>query len=148
MISEECGWLLRVGLIVVDESLPNPLIHDVPAKLGIVPARSWNRGDLVSTRGDRRWKISGFRHDFYHGYDGDAKAEVERAVAWLSAAGAASILEPYDAHIAITIKLYGEKTYPTPELYFLNETVTLVSDLGLSIDIDLYVWSGKPVLRN
>jgi|GEM_PF-6987990 len=148
MNSEECGWLLRVGLIVDDESRPDPSVESVPARLGITPTRAWKRGDLLSERGDRRYKTDGFRYDFYHDYDGDAEAEVLRALAWLSTVGAANILEPYDRQLAITVKLYGKETHPVPILSFTKEAIGLTSDLGLSIDIDLYVWgSEKPVLR-
>jgi len=148
MNSEECGWLLRVGLIVDDESRPDPSVGSVPARLGIAPTRAWKRGDVLSARGDRRYKTNGFRYDFYHDYNGDSEVEVTRALAWLSSVGAATILEPYDRQIAITVKLYGKETHPVPILSFSKEAVRQASDLGLSIDIDLYVWgSEKPVLR-
>lgn len=132
-------WSLRVGLIVTDrETEPDPDVLLVPAKLDIVPTRIWSRGELISNRGSRLHKVSGFRYDLFRGDDGDPEKEMDLALRWITAYAGAGQLLNYEKELAVTVKLFGRNT---PALALSAHDIGRAAASNISIDFDIYVWS-------
>lgn len=99
---------------------------------------TWRPGDPVSRVGDRRYRNHGVRIDIFSGDDGNPDECICSLIRVARALELDATSRQYKAQAAIALKLFGEET---PPLGFSAKTIANLAAMGLSVDIDLYIWT-------
>lgn len=130
---------IRVFLDITDfECAPEA----VSQSLGVKPTRTWKAGDLVGSTGPT-WPTNGWRLERLGGGAPDLEQRVLELLNDLpDDLGALSqVTSSWEGQLSFVVELADE----APGMYFSVETLRRVERLGISLDIDLYLYGQRPV---